>query len=163
MTAPAPTGGRPSRRPLWRFAVAALLLAAAAVLLIHSFDPRYSRGMYETAPRAMILPRGLLIAWGGMAAAAMAAEWLRPAPSDRDGTGTALWLAGVFLAGAIALPFAGFALTIAPVTFAALVVLGERRPLVLLAATALLGPGLWALFHHVLLIRLPSILPGGLL
>ena len=44
-----------------------------------------------------------------------------------------------------------------------LVLLGERRPLIFATAWLVLGPGLWFLLHHVLQIRLPSFLSGGLL
>ncbi|MGN7870654.1 tripartite tricarboxylate transporter TctB family protein [Paracoccus sp. 22332] len=41
--------------------------------------------------------------------------------------------------------------------------LGERRPLAFGLTWLVLGPGLWALLHHILQIRLPSLLSGGLL
>lgn len=157
------SGGRPASRPLFRPAVAASLAAVAVALLIHTFDDRYSSGMFATAPNAMVLPRGLLILWAGLAIATLVADLRRPTASGRDGISTALWLCVILLASAAALPAIGFAATVTPLVPAALVAMGERRVLVLLLATTLLGPGLWLLFHHVLLIRLPSILPGGLM
>ena len=157
----APDGG--GRHSAFRLAVAALLLLAALVLLLHSYAPRYAAGMYATAPNAMVLPRVLLVLWAGMAAAVLVAEWRATPDRPKGDVAPVLWLGAFFLVAAITLPFVGFAIMITPLMAAGLVVMGERHPLVLLAATALLGPGLWFLFHHVLLIRLPSIVPGGLL
>lgn len=41
--------------------------------------------------------------------------------------------------------------------------LGERRPLAFGLTWLVLGPGLWVLLHHILQIRLPSLLSGALL
>lgn len=160
--APAPTW-RPTRRPLYRLAVASILLATAIILMWHSFDGRYARGMFATAPNAMILPRGLLAIWMTLTVAAFVVDWVRPKTAAGDGLSAAIWLSGIFLAGAIALPHIGFAAMTTPVIGAGLIAMGERRVLPWLVATATLGPGLWFLFHHILSIRLPSVLPGGML
>ena len=150
-------------RSPFRVALAALLLVAALGLLAHTFAPRYAAGMWATAPRAMILPRAVLLVWAALAGAVLLAEWRGGAAAAAGELRPVLRLGGLLLVAAVALPWLGFALVVTPLVPAVLLVLGERRPVVLLLATALLGPGLWALFHHVLLIRLPSVLPGGLL
>ena len=151
------------RRSALRLLVAGLLLGVALALLAHSYAPRYAAGMYATAPNAMVLPRVLLALWAGMAAVVLVAEW-RAAPARPAGDlRPVLWLGGSLLLAAVALPHVGFAVMVTPLVGLSLVAMGERRPFVLLLATALLGPALWFLFHHVLLIRLPSILRGGLL
>ncbi|WP_308917842.1 tripartite tricarboxylate transporter TctB family protein [Jannaschia sp. LMIT008] len=154
--------GTAARSP-FRLGLALLLAAAALALLAHAFAPRYATGIFATAPNAMVLPKVLLALWGGMALALVAVEWRGTGPVAAGRWATVLWLGAILVGAALLLPVAGFALTVTPVVFASLLAMGERRPLVLLVATAVLGPGLWALFHHVLLIRLPSILPGGLL
>lgn len=163
MTDPLGSDGRSERRPLFRLAVAALLTAAAVALLVHTFDPRYASGMFATAPNAMVLPRVLLILWAGLALAGLVVDWRNPEASGRDGLSVAILLCGVMGTGAVALPAIGFAATVTLLVAAALIAMGERRIPVLLLATAVLGPGLWALFHHLLQIRLPSVLPGGLM
>ena len=157
-----PATERPPRR--WAgcsLALAAALAAAGAALLAHSFAARYSTGVIASAPNAMTLPRALLGLWVALALAVAVAELRARKGEVSDPVRPALWLGGLLLLAAVLLPVAGFALAITPLVAASLVVLGERRPLPLLLATALLGPGLWYLFHHVLLIRLPSIVPGG--
>lgn len=141
----------------------ALVLAAAA-LLHHSFAPRYARGMFATAPNAMVLPRVLLATIGLLACAVLVNEWRAPSGPAAGAQSAALraWgLAAALTVAALALPHTGFAIMITALIPVCLLLTGERRPFVLLAVTAVTGPGLWYLFHHVLLIRLPSIVSGG--
>ncbi len=136
------------------------LLVGAGVLYWHSLDPRYSAGMFATAPNAMVLPRVLLGGIAVLAAAVLVMEWGRPLATHTDAR-RAWMLAAAFAAAALALPFTGFAIMVTALMVVCLLVMGERRPLVLLTVTAITGPGLWYLFHHVLLIRLPSVISGG--
>ena len=151
----------PGRRAAYPLILAVALAAAGAALLAHSFAARYSTGVIASAPNAMTLPRTLLGLWVALALAVAAAELRARTGGRADLVRPALWLGGLLLLAAVLLPVAGFALTVTPLVAACLVALGERRPVPLLFATALLGPGLWYLFHHVFLIRLPSIMPGG--
>ena len=152
----------PARRPaLGRALLALALVVAAAGLLFHSTQPRYHSGVYATAPNAMVLPQVLLALWIALGLASLALDLRAPPASERRAYRPALLVGAGLLAMAVALPHAGFVLTVTPLVLASLVALGERRPLPLLAATVLLGPGLWYLFHHVLLIRLPSVATGG--
>ncbi|MGB3553263.1 MAG: tripartite tricarboxylate transporter TctB family protein [Jannaschia sp.] len=162
MTAPASSSAVPVRSPL-RVGLAAGLLGLALILLVHTYADRYTGGMWATAPNAMALPRALLSVWAGLAGVVLVAEWRGRVIASADDIRAVLWIAALLVAGAALLPWIGFLMAITPVVAGCLLALGERRPLVLILATAFLGPGVWALFHHALLIRLPSVLPGGLL
>ena len=161
--------GSPAAEGAWRgvsrfrVALPLALVALASGLLAHAFDARYATGIFATAPNAMALPKVLLALWAGLALAILVAEWRAEAAPASGDPRPVLWLGAMLVGAALLLPVTGFAIVVTPLVLGSLVAMGERRPIVLLAATALLGPGLWALFHHVLLIRLPSILPGGLL
>lgn len=154
------TGTRTIGPALARALPALAMLSGAVVLYRHSLEPRYATGMFATAPNAMMLPRVLLAVIGGLALAVLVMEWRRPMPAAAP-AGRVWMLAAAFAAAAVALPHTGFAIMITALMLASLLVMGERRPLVLLAVTAATGPALWYLFHHVLLIRLPSIVSGG--
>ena len=154
------SGKRAIGLALARALPALALLAGAVALFHHSLDPRYSTGMFATAPNAMVLPRVLLGVIAVLSLAGLAMEWRRPLTVPPS-AGRAWLLCAAFAAAALLLPHTGFAIMITGLILVILPIMGERRPLVVLAVTAICGPGLWYLFHHVFLIRLPSIVSGG--
>ena len=144
-----------------RALVTLALVALATGLLVHSTAPRYHTGIAASAPNAMVLPQVLLVLWIGLGLAALVGDLRASRRVDGGRLRPALLLAAALLATAVLLPRVGFLIVITPLVPACLVALGERRPVPLVGATLLLGPGLWYLFHHQLLIRLPSVATGG--
>lgn len=61
------------------------------------------------------------------------------------------------------IPTLGFLIAITTSLPLLLVLMGTRGKWRVIVATAILGPTIWFVFHHVLLLRLPSIVPGGML
>lgn len=144
-----------------RVAVSGALVAAGIALYVHTYHEKYHTGFAASDPNAMILPRALLamlIALGALAA------WrdLRTAvASQPDSRAATLILSAALLVASALVAYVGFVLAVAPLIAVALFALGERRWTALLATTAIVGVGFWYLFHHVLLIRLPSVASGG--
>lgn len=157
MSAGAPRGAR-----IRRAAVSGALALSALALYAHTYHEKYHTGFAASDPNAMILPRallGLIVALGAFAAwrDLRSAEALPP-PAPRVAT---LLLPAVLLVGSALVAYLGFLLAVAPLLAVTLYGLGERRWGAILATTAVVGVGFWYLFHHVLLIRLPSIMSGG--
>lgn len=144
-----------------RVAVSGALVAAGIALYVHTYHEKYHTGFAASDPNAMILPRALLamlIALGALAA------WrdLRTAvASQPDSRAATFILPAALLVASALVAYVGFVLAVAPLIAVALFALGERRWTALLATTAIVGVGFWYLFHHVLLIRLPSVASGG--
>jgi hypothetical protein len=145
-----------------RAAVSGALAAAGLALYAHTYHEKYHTGFAASDPNSMILPRallGLLVVLGAFAAwrDLRSADALPP-PAPRVAT---LFLPAALLVGSALVAYAGFLLAVAPLIAVALYALGERRWGAILATTAIVGVGFWYLFHHVLLIRLPSVMSGG--
>ncbi|MEQ3625410.1 MAG: tripartite tricarboxylate transporter TctB family protein [Celeribacter sp.] len=114
----------------------------------------------------MRLPRILLVLWAGLAVACAARAAFVPmaAPTSRTarvGAGRVTTFAAVLLLTAVSLPLLGYLLPITIGLAILLWLLGERSPLRFTVALLLLGPGLWAVFHHGLGMRLPLLISGG--
>ncbi|MEL7979219.1 hypothetical protein AAG584_04205 [Vreelandella titanicae] len=71
-------------------------------------------------------------------------------------------MAAVLIA-AIAVASLGFLIPSLPLVALTLWMFRLRRPLPLAVGTLVIAGGLWFLFHHVLLIRLPTLLNSGAL
>ncbi|GHC18953.1 tripartite tricarboxylate transporter TctB family protein [Aidingimonas halophila] len=130
------------------------LFLVGAVLAFHAW-----RGPTD----AMLMPRVVLTLWCGFAlvitfvelshATAMSSRSLSPLP---------VLMAAVLIA-AIAVASLGFLLPSLPLVALTLWLFRLRRPLPLAVGTLVIAGGLWFLFHHVLLIRLPTLLTSGAL
>ncbi|NIC05652.1 hypothetical protein HBJ55_09460 [Halomonas sp. DX6] len=112
---------------------------------------------------AMLVPRIVLTLWSGVALAITLVELSRV-------TGTGSWplstlpvLMGAVLIAAIAVASLGFLLASLPLVALTLWLFRLHRPLPMALGTLVIAGGLWFLFHHVLLIRLPTLLTSGAL
>ncbi len=144
-------------------AVAAGLIALAALAYAASFAAGGGVNAAST-DSPMRLPRILLAIWGalGLVCLIRAVVVAAPAEDASFAPGRLLPFAGLVVLIVLAIPFLGY-LVAAGVGVAGLLwILGERNPVRGGAAFLLLGPGLWFLFHHVLDLRLPVLLSGGM-
>jgi hypothetical protein len=144
-----------------RVAVSGALVAAGIALYVHTFHEKYHTGFAASDPNAMILPRTLLamlIALGALAVWQDVRAQIAPRPGSRVAS---LYLPAALLVASALVAYVGFVLAVAPLVAVALFALGERRWTAIAATTAIVGVGFWFLFHHVLLIRLPSVASGG--
>ncbi|GAA4223986.1 hypothetical protein GCM10022290_26280 [Sagittula marina] len=111
----------------------------------------------------MRLPRILLGLWALLGVGCA----LRPARSDDTSDGRAQHLGrttaliGMLFLVAVSLPTLGYLVPVTGGVAVLLWLLEERRPLPFAVSLAVLGPGLWALFHHGLGLRLPLMMSGG--
>ena len=62
---------------------------------------------------------------------------------------------------AVGMTFVGYLAAVSAGVLAILIILGERKPVQFAVVFLIFGPGLWYLFHNVLLIRLPTYSSGG--
>ena len=115
------------------------------------------------------LPRILLFAWVGLGIADLLRQFLAmraadaPPEADEPGKPAVLTVMALSLVLAISIVFGGYLLPILICLPLILFMTGTRSPLALALAFLVLGPGLWFLFHHLLQIRLPVLLSGGVL
>lgn len=112
----------------------------------------------------MQLPRILLVLWVvfGVICAARAVFWAEPEEAGQIHVKRTVVFAAVLVLTALALPFLGYLVPVTLGLFALLWCLGERDPLRFAFTLAVLGPGLWFVFHHALGLRLPLMISGGL-
>ncbi|WP_148253129.1 tripartite tricarboxylate transporter TctB family protein [Aidingimonas lacisalsi] len=110
---------------------------------------------------AMLVPRVVLTLWCGVALAITLVELSHAtAMSSRSLSPLPVLMAAVLIA-AIAVASLGFLLPSLPLVALTLWLFRLRRPLPLAVGTLVIAGGLWFLFHHVLLIRLPTLLTSG--
>jgi len=115
------------------------------------------------------LPRILLMIWVGLGIVDLfrlsftsAAE--KKGEDDAELPGTAiLGVMVLALVLAIAIVFAGYLVPVLIILPLLLYLTGTRTPFAFVLSYLLMGPALWFLFHHLLGIRLPILLSGGLL
>jgi hypothetical protein len=112
---------------------------------------------------AMLVPRVVLTLWSVIALAITLTELSRSMPTRHWAFSPLPMLMVAVLIAAVAVASLGFLLPSLPLVALTLWLFRVRRPLPLVLGTALIGGGLWFLFHHVLLIRLPTLLPSGVL
>lgn len=156
MTADSRLGAR-----LRRAAVSSTLVAAGVALYFHTYKLKYHTGFAATDPNAMLLPRVLLAMLIALGCIAVWQDLRRPASSLPSSRVATVFLPAALLIAAALVQYVGFLLAVTPLIAVTIAALGERRWTVILATTAIVGVGFWYLFQHVLLIRLPSIAPGG--
>ncbi|MBD3625268.1 MAG: tripartite tricarboxylate transporter TctB family protein [Rhodobacteraceae bacterium] len=140
------------------------LLAPGLGLLAYSYAGASGGGINAASTDSpMQLPRLLLGAWILLGLLVLAQALHTPQPRAENVSGSRVWpLIALTTVMAAALPALGYLIPVSMGLGLLLIVLGERRPLRGLLAFAILGPGLWYLFHHALGIRLPAFLSGGL-
>lgn len=110
---------------------------------------------------AMLVPRVVLTIWCVVAVALVFIELVRSVPNPDFSLSALPLLMISVLVAAFAMARFGFLLPALPVVALTLWLFRIRRPLPLAVGTLVIGGGLWFLFHHVLLIRLPSLLTSG--
>ena len=110
---------------------------------------------------AMLVPRVVLSVWCLVALLIVVAEAARGVPAVTPSFSPLPLLMAAVLVAALAMKHIGFLLPSLPLIALTLWLFRVRRPLSLILATILIAGGLWFLFHHVLLIRLPSLLTSG--
>ncbi|MCG7599675.1 tripartite tricarboxylate transporter TctB family protein [Halomonas sp. McH1-25] len=112
---------------------------------------------------AMLVPRVVLAIWCAMALSLVIVEALRRAPPLKPSLSPLPLLMGAVLVAAVTVDTLGFLLPALVLVALTLWLFRVRRPLPLLVGTVLIGGGLWFLFHHVLLIRLPAMMNSGVI
>ncbi|MCE7520189.1 tripartite tricarboxylate transporter TctB family protein [Halomonas titanicae] len=112
---------------------------------------------------AMLVPRIVLTLWCVIALAITLAELSRGSGLGSGSLSTLPVLMAAVLIAAIAVASLGFLIPSLPLVALTLWMFRLRRPLPLAVGTLVIAGGLWFLFHHVLLIRLPTLLNSGAL
>lgn len=157
--APKPAG---FPRRLGEFVVALALVAIAVLAFLTSLTGS-EQGNVASTDSPMQLPRILLGIWMvlGLLCTVMAGFL---APKGRAGSyrvyRVALF-AVILSAVSLGILFLGYLIPVTLGLGAMLLCLGERQPLRFALTLLILGPGLWALFHHGLGLRLPLLISGG--
>lgn len=143
------------------------LVGLAALLMWFSF---VSGGGINAASTdsPMRLPRILLGLWIILAAGCGIRAIFLPArsPDSSDDIpkhlGRAGLMVGVLFLVALSLPYLGYLFSVTVGLALLLLLLRETSPARFTFALLLLGPGFWALFHHILGLRLPLMVSGGM-
>lgn len=112
---------------------------------------------------AMLVPRIVLTLWCGVALAITIVEFWRASGLGNWSLSALPVLMAAMLIAAIAVASLGFLIPSLPLVALTLWMFRLRRPLPLAVGTLVIAGGLWFLFHHVLLIRLPTLLNSGAL
>ena len=145
------------------------LLLAGAVLLYSDIGDNSGGGNIAAAHRSFSLPVALLVIWIGLAALLLVQSLVRlKAPSsgrlETPPMESVKLIAAIIitLATAVGTVYFGYLVPVTIGISAFLLAIGEYNPMRLTFGIFLFGPGLWFLFHHVLLIRLPSLISAEL-
>lgn len=112
---------------------------------------------------AMLVPRIVLTLWCGVALAITIVEFWRALGLGSWPLSALPVLMVAMLIAAIAMASLGFLISSLPLVALTLWMFRLHRPLPLVVGTLVIAGGLWFLFHHVLLIRLPTLLTSGAL
>ncbi|MBZ9558622.1 MULTISPECIES: tripartite tricarboxylate transporter TctB family protein [unclassified Modicisalibacter] len=135
-----------------RVLVAVLLLVVGVVLA----------GQAWSGPaNAMLVPRVVLTLWSVIALAITVMELASHQSRDMRYLSPLPLLMASVLAAAVAVASLGFLVPSLPLVALTLWLFRVRRPVSLLMGTLVIAGGLWFLFHHVLLIRLPTLMTNG--
>lgn len=114
-------------------------------------------------PDAMLVPRIVLSLWCGVALVITIVEFWRASGMGNWSLSPLPVLMVAILVAAIAVAGLGFLIPALPLVALTLWMFRLHRPLSLAVGTLVIAGGLWFLFHHVLLIRLPTLLNSGAL
>lgn len=136
------------------------VLTAFALLLV---GVGLSVTAWQGPSDAMLMPRIVLTLWCAAALVVLVSELIQKAPIKRVQPSLLPLLMAAVLIAAIATASLGFLISVLPLVALTLWLFNVRKPLWLGLGTLVLGGGLWFLFHHVLLIRLPTLLTSGVL
>ncbi|WP_110670037.1 tripartite tricarboxylate transporter TctB family protein [Salinicola halophilus] len=136
------------------------VLTALALLLVGA---GLSVTAWQGPADAMLVPRFVLAIWCAAALVVLIGELIRRAPMPRVSRSPLPLLMAAVLIAAVATASLGFLIPVLPLVALTLWLFRVRQPLWLALGTLILGGGLWFLFHHVLLIRLPTLLTNGLI
>ena len=144
--------------------IVAIGLIAVAVAMVASSFATDGGVNAASSDSPMRLPRILLGIWIalGLACAIRAALFPEPSGDMQLQPSRILPFVGLVAVMVLLLPMLGYLVSVTLGLAGLLWILGERNPLRGGLALLLLGPGLWFLFHHVLGLRLPVLLSGGL-
>lgn len=150
------------KKNIGRVAFCGALMLGGIGVFFSTFDTVYQTGFAASDSNAMVLPRILLIILVGLTAITCFTETSRPRDASHKSVGLKTsWVAGLFVLATAIMPYTGFVLCIAPLIAMVTYALGETRWHVIAGIAGVVGIGFWYLFHHILLIRLPSIASGG--
>ncbi|WP_299260720.1 tripartite tricarboxylate transporter TctB family protein [uncultured Kushneria sp.] len=136
------------------------VLTALALLLVGA---GLSVTAWQGPSDAMLVPRFVLAIWCAAALVVLIGELIRRAPMPSAPRSPLPLLMAAVLIAAIATASLGFLIPVLPLVALTLWLFRVRQPLWIALGTLILGGGLWFLFHHVLLIRLPTLLTSGLI
>ncbi|MGP9807817.1 tripartite tricarboxylate transporter TctB family protein [Halomonas sp. AOP12-C2-37] len=135
-----------------RVLIALVLLIAGCALSISA---------WQGPADAMLMPRIVLALWCTVALFVLIGEVVSQLSVETMTFSPLLLLMAAVLTSAIATAWLGFVISALPVVALTLWLFRIRRPLPLVLGTLVIAGGLWFLFHHVLLIRLPAMLTSG--
>lgn len=146
-----------------------LLLLAGAFLLYSDISSSSGAGNIAAAQRSFSLPVTLLVIWIGLAGLLLVQSLVKlkvsssePRTASPVEAGKLIAVAIITLATGIGTVYLGYLVPVTIGIAAFLLAVGERNPVRLALGIFLFGPGLWFLFHHILLIRLPSLISADL-
>lgn len=145
---------------MFAFLIHPRVLTALALLLAGA---GLSITAWQGPASAMLVPRIVLTIWCVVALAILIGELIRRVPVKRATLTPLPLLMAAVLVAAIATASLGFLIPALPLVALTLWLFRIRRPLPLLLGTIVIGGGLWFLFHHVLMIRLPALLTNGVI
>lgn len=137
-----------------RVLIALALLVAGGALSVTAWQGPAS---------AMLVPRIVLTIWCVVALGVLIGELIRRVPVSKATLSPLPLLMAAVLVAAVATASLGFLIPALPLVALTLWLFRIRRPLPLILGTIAIGGGLWFLFHHVLMIRLPSLLASGVI
>jgi len=130
-----------------------IVLLIAAALLSQTFGQAYS-GLGAFSP--MFFPQIVLGFWVAVAALDVVSELRRSSSSDHPRLMRVSFMALATLLFLYGMTRLGFFLSAVPFSITALVVLGLRNPLAILAVGVGVPAALVALFNHLLVLPLPT-------
>lgn len=148
--------------------VSVLLIVVGGVLLFVRYEDAQQEGNLAATGSVIDLPSLLLIVWLALSFAALIRSYTKACGAETADELKSreivalLPIATVTLVMAIGTVYLGYLIPVGLGLPIVMWMLGERRPVQFIFSYLVLGPGLWFLFHHVLEIRLPSLLSGGM-
>lgn len=140
--------------------VMATLAILGAGLFVHTYTDAYAGAEIVGMSSPLIYPRVMLVAWvllavlGLIDSVARAPELAEDEP-ERGRVLLTLVAIAIVVATTLSMRWIGFAPSMAAAMLTLGFLMGYRRPVMLPLASIGFAFGIWYLFHHLLLIRLP--------